>query len=263
MKDQTADAVLICIKKCFTDQYYDLGYLPRRLHSDKGRNYLSELVQSYLRDNHVKFTDSVAYNHQQNGLAEKTHLDLTNMTNSLLNAHKMPKRVWSVAMNHSTYLNNRLHHASIGQTPYEYYYNKKSDLSNLREFGPKILVHVPKRRDKLSPKAKEMIFSGFTDSSVNYLIMDPGCNYVTDATSVYFIDQPPNKPKDRLNLVTVNLPPSDSGSTSSEIDDEDENDQSEDEYEDTAPFEQIDAQYTYDINEQSNFTPDFNLMYLV
>lgn len=89
--------------------------------------------------------------------------------------------------------------------------------------------------------------------------MDPNYKYVTDATSIYFIDQL-TKPKDKLNLITIDLPHGDNKSTSSEVENDD---QIKGEYEDAALFdEQIDAQY--DLNEQlqateqSNFGLDFN-----
>lgn len=244
MPDMTAGEVRKAILKCINDQYLDLGYFPRRIHSDKGRNYLSNEVQTLLREKHISWSDSSAYNHEQNGLAEKTHLDLTNMTNALLNANKMPKRVWSVAMSHAVYLNNRLYHSSIKTTPYEAYTGSKPDLSNLREFGSKILVHIPKhkRNDKLSPKAKEMIFVGHTKTTVNYLVMDLNHNSVTDTTTVYFIDQPSsqNKPNN-INLVFSKVD-SQTESSSNEEDETSHDDEDDDDPQD------------FDVNELVNST---------
>ena len=230
-KDLTADELLKKIQNCFNDQFYDLGYFPKRLHGDQGRNYLSNIVQDYLATNRVKWTDSTAYNHQQNGLAEKTHLDLTNMTNSLINSNQMPKRVWSVAMNYATRVSNLLHHSSINQTPFECYYGYKPDLSHLREFGCKVLVHIPKhkRSNKLSPKAKEMIFVGHTDTTVNYLVMDMKHSSVTDTTAVHFIDESAKSNRSKsIKINTLLLPheadssseDKDSGSNSSEEEDD-------------------------------------------
>ena len=62
LKNLTALEVLKAIQKCFNDQFHDIGYFPSRMHGDKGANYLSNLVQDYLRQNRVQWTDSTAYN---------------------------------------------------------------------------------------------------------------------------------------------------------------------------------------------------------
>lgn len=82
-RNQEASELLIAFQQCYADQSYDLGYYPKRMHSDKGTNYLSETIQKFLLGNGTKPTNSSPENHQQNGLAERVHQDLTNMTAAL------------------------------------------------------------------------------------------------------------------------------------------------------------------------------------
>jgi hypothetical protein len=50
LKSLDANEMLKCIKTCFVDQKYDIGFIPNRIHSDRGTNYNNELIKSFLLD---------------------------------------------------------------------------------------------------------------------------------------------------------------------------------------------------------------------
>lgn len=78
----------------------------------------------------------------------------------------MDKRFWAEAINMAAYLVNRTPctrlRDSETKTPEEAFTNEKSDLTNLKLFGSKIMVMKPKeKRRKWDKNASEMIFVGY------------------------------------------------------------------------------------------------------
>lgn len=73
------------------------------------------------------------------------------MVRSMLFDSNLPSKLWAEAMFTAVYLANRLFIRTINKTPFEYYFEKKTDLSNIKEsFSDRILVHVTKeKRNKL------------------------------------------------------------------------------------------------------------------
>ena len=190
LSDLTGESLREAIQMCFCDQNSDIGTVPRRLHSDRGTNYESRVVQEYLLGKETKWTSSTAENKESNGLAENTVQHIVNMTTALLLRAKCPKRCWGPAMNYAVYLSNRVMNSTTKRTPFEAYLGRKPDLAHLKRFGRPVEVHIPKKsRKKFSPKTIEMKFAGFKDCKSNCFVMDTKHTYVTTATSVYFIEE--------------------------------------------------------------------------
>ena len=82
------------------------------------------------------------------------------------------KMYWPYCVKTAVYLGNRsLANTKLTKTPYELFYGKKPDLSNLRLYGSTVYVRIPdeKRKSKLYPKAEKGKLLGYTD--VGYLIL--------------------------------------------------------------------------------------------
>ena len=97
----------------------------------------------------------------------------------LISAKHLPKneRLWAEAVNAACYIRNRLFSSATSETtktPYEILLNKKPDLSNLRIFGSKSYVHIPKakRQGKFSERAKVGYLVGY-DRGNSYRIYLP------------------------------------------------------------------------------------------
>ena len=60
----------------------------------------------------------------------------------MLHASQLLKFLWGEAVKHAVYLKNRTSTKSLnGKTPYEVYFGKKPNITNLHEFGCKVWVH--------------------------------------------------------------------------------------------------------------------------
>ncbi|KAI8891733.1 hypothetical protein BC833DRAFT_507722, partial [Globomyces pollinis-pini] len=58
---------------------------------------------------------------------------------------QLPWNYWGFALLTFVYLKNRSPHRSLHRaTPYEFWYNRLPDLTNLRTFGYPCFVHLPK-----------------------------------------------------------------------------------------------------------------------
>ena len=78
-------------------------------------------------------------------------------------AKNLPKLLWPEAVAYTNYIKNQSPTKALGTgiMPYETFFGKKPDVSQLEEFGTKCWVTVPDQlRRKLDPKAEEHIFIG-------------------------------------------------------------------------------------------------------
>lgn len=84
-------------------------------------------------------------------------------------------RYWGYAAKTAVYLRNRSPSKAIkGKSPEEIWSGERVDLSHLRVFRCKVLVHIPKdKRKKWSPKGRECIFVGYSETQKGYACVDP------------------------------------------------------------------------------------------
>ncbi len=84
---------------------------------------------------------------------------------ALLHASGLPRYLWAEAVRHVVWLLNRTSTKAVdGKTPYEAAFNKKPDLSNVREWGEKVWVRV-EGGDKLGGRVREGRWMGIDDRS--------------------------------------------------------------------------------------------------
>ena len=76
----------------------------------------------------------------QNGGVERYNDTLAVKVRTLLFGAGLPARFWSAALLHAVYLHNRLVHSAMRQTPYEGWYGRCPDISQLKKFGSWVCV---------------------------------------------------------------------------------------------------------------------------
>ena len=93
-------------------------------------------------------------------------------------------------MNTATYISNRTYNRKLNMTPFEAYTGSKPNLTHLRKFGAQALVHIPKdKRNKLEPRATKMRLVGYTETSVNYRLIDESNKRIFIETNVHFLKE--------------------------------------------------------------------------
>lgn len=101
---------------------------PKRFNSDRGGEYMSENLKTYLQKQGIEFQYTSSYTPQLNGVAERKNRTLIEMTRCLLNDSNLPKQFWAEGVNTANYLQNRLLTTSTGKTPYELWHGKRPQI---------------------------------------------------------------------------------------------------------------------------------------
>ena len=114
-------------------------------------------------------------NSKQNGIVERPHRTLADMTRAALMDAGLSNRYWSDSIIHAVFVKNRLPHKAFDmeRTPYEMLTGSKPDLSQLRIFGSPITTRKPgKRPVKLDPHCYNGIFLRYTKTMKNIVYLD-------------------------------------------------------------------------------------------
>ena len=128
-----------------------------------------------------------AHSSAQNGLAEKPNQDLARMMRSMLYGAGLGSKYWSYALRHAVYLKNRLPHSSLAWcTPYEKFNGCKPDLSKLKTFGSRVLIHNGKRKAKLDDISSVGTFLTYKGTNKIMYVRDRHSNEERIATHAAF-----------------------------------------------------------------------------
>ncbi|KAA8490487.1 Retrovirus-related Pol polyprotein from transposon TNT 1-94 [Porphyridium purpureum] len=148
-----------------------LGAKAKRVRSDKGGEFASLYVQRHLQDSGITWENTSAYTPELNGMAERMNRTLLEKVRSLLFDSNLPLENWSNALLTANYLRNRISN-NRGKTPIEIAFRQRPDLSNLRIYGSRAFVHIPKQlRGKLETRSAIGCLVGYGNVHSVYRIL--------------------------------------------------------------------------------------------
>ncbi|CDO72947.1 hypothetical protein BN946_scf185002.g132 [Trametes cinnabarina] len=138
---------------------------------NNGKEFLNRHIKGFLRVHGISLELTAPHSSAQNGIAERSFLTL-----------------WPEAVNYAVYLKNRVPTRAIpDKTPYEAFWGKKPDVSNLHEFGAVCWVlRQDSSIDKLARKSRPCRFLGFSEESRAYRLYDPTTQQVITSRNVVF-----------------------------------------------------------------------------
>lgn len=120
-----------------------------RLRCDGGGEYCSNVFKQYLKERGVVVEYTAAYNPEQTGVAERMNRTIMDRVRSMMAEANADDKLWGEAVMAATYLVNRSPTVALNsKTPFEMYFGRKPDVGNLRVWGCRAYVHVPKQRRK-------------------------------------------------------------------------------------------------------------------
>ena len=161
-----------------------------QVHSNRGGEFMATIFCSFLTDKGVEHQLSIADHPQQNGRAKQFNRTLLEKEETMHHAACLPKNLWNFALDTAVHVYNRtpMRHLQW-KTPIELILKKKPDISYLRVFGCLAYVHIPKdqHKDKLTPKAEEMIFLGYESGTKGYCFLRSNKSIYV-ATTVTFVE---------------------------------------------------------------------------
>ena len=125
---------------------------------------------------------------EMNGLAERMNRTILEKAKCMCAHAGLPYSLWAEAASMATYIYNHLPNAPLkGKSPYELWYGRKPDLSNLKVFGCVAYALVPAaKRRKFADRTEKMRFLGYHKGHRGYKLMERGGNRVFYRTDITF-----------------------------------------------------------------------------
>ena len=166
------------------------GLRVKSIRTDRGGEFLSNELSSYLAKSGILHQKTTAHTPQQNGKAERLNKTLLTTTRALLADSPLDKSFWGEALLTANYLRNVSPTAGKSAVPYTLMFNVKPDLSHLRQFGCTAYVLTPKhqRDGKLAPVSTSGLFVGYPDGTKGYKVYVPGTDTIVISRDVRFVE---------------------------------------------------------------------------
>lgn len=177
------------IKNFIVKAERETGKKLKILRSDNGMEFINKDLRTFFDENGIKHQRSVVYTPQQNGRAEREIRTLVEAARSMISG--MPKHFWAEAVNTAAYVLNQTGPSPVkGKTPFEVFYGKELPLEDLKVFGARVSVLVPKeKRLKLDPKNKIGLFMGYDNEVKGYRVFISSTKKIEVHRDVVFLPQ--------------------------------------------------------------------------
>lgn len=191
------------------------------LRCDNGTEFTNSEVRDVLTKYGIVTEESEPYCHQHNGLAERINRTIQERARALLFESGFPVGMWGLAIHAACYIYNRTPHSALDFiTPFEKFYEKIPDVTNIRIFGARVyaLKETIPKGTKFTPRSNTYYLVGFTKTG--YTVYDTvtqktieTCNVKIDETKLYKNDFPNSNPEtfnisnqNSLEPTVVNVP---------------------------------------------------------
>lgn len=158
--------------------------------TDNGKEYVNNGLGDFLAKNGIKHEKTAPYTPEQNGVAERINRSIVERVRCMLVDAGLNKKFWAEAAVTTGYLLNRIPCRGNSESPEERWTNEKQNLSHIKVFGCKAMVHVPKeKRRKLDAKSNECILMGYSTESKAYRLFDPKTHKIVVSRDVIFVER--------------------------------------------------------------------------
>ena len=137
----------------------------------------------------LEFEFTCGHSSFQNGLAERTIRTLTEMALTMLFHSGLPLIWWPEFVLTASYILNRSPHSALGgATAFKLWKNVAPDVSHFRVVGCLAYGWIPKllRGGKVQPKAKPLVFIGYSSERKGWKLVNPVTKRVTYSRDVVF-----------------------------------------------------------------------------
>ena len=142
---------------------------------DNGSELITNETKAWFATNGIRTQLSAPYDHEQNGLAERTVGIIKTLSACLLHQARLPHKFWPFAVSQATWIRNRQHTVALPgtMTPYEMRHNELADIDMIRVFGCEAYVHTPaEKRATGDPVSKRCIHLGLSTNHKAWIFLD-------------------------------------------------------------------------------------------
>lgn len=160
------------------------------LRTDNGTEYVTKRFEEVLKRSGIQHQMTCTYTPEQNGVSERANRTIVERARCMIFDAKLDTKFWAEACSMAAYIINRTPRVLLGnRTPEEKWSGVKPDVSQLKIFGSKVMVHTPKeKRTKWQAKSKQMIFVGFDDNKKGFRCFDDATKKVIVSRDVIFFE---------------------------------------------------------------------------
>ena len=175
---KTRDEFIEKLRDLIDVKLKSFGAKIKHYHADGGTELISKQVLNLLKREGARYTWNPAETPQLNSTSERRFRTLSERTLSMLLRSSLPVDFWWDAYEASNYITNRLptKTAKGYQTPFEGVFKEIPDLSNLRVWGCKVYLKIPKNymRKDWREKATSGYLMGYSmEGEMGYKIYVP------------------------------------------------------------------------------------------
>ena len=174
-------------RKIVTEVKLDTGNDVLCIRTDHGTEFLSNDFKSFINNRGIIHELATVKTPQQNGRVERAIRNIVDHSISMLSSSNLPLSLWDESTNSSVYIINRMLNSN-NIIPFEKYFGRRVNLSNLRIFGCTGYALIKNDRHKYSSKTKKVFMVGY-HSSNTYRVYCPQNRRVEFACDVKFNEQ--------------------------------------------------------------------------
>ncbi|KAJ9551588.1 hypothetical protein OSB04_015633 [Centaurea solstitialis] len=183
-KDETSSLIINFIKAV----QVQLKLPVQTVRTDNGTELKNSVLKSFYNSFGITQTFSAARTPEQNGVVERRNRTLVEAARSMLAESQLPQYLWAEAVNTACYTQNRsIVHRRFGQTPYHILFGRVPSVGHFKVFGCKCFVlNETENRGKFGPKSDELVFVGYSESSIAYRVLNRQTRVITESINVHF-----------------------------------------------------------------------------
>ncbi|KAJ9565735.1 hypothetical protein OSB04_001701 [Centaurea solstitialis] len=183
-KDETSSLIINFIKAV----QLQLKLPVQTVRTDNGTEFKNSILKSFYNSFGITQTFSAARTPEQNGVVERRNRTLVEAARSMLAESQLPQYLWAEAVNTACYTQNRsIIHRRFGQTPYHILFGRVPSVGHFKVFGCKCFVlNETENRGKFGPKSDELVFVGYSETSIAYRVLNRQTRIVTESINVHF-----------------------------------------------------------------------------
>ncbi|KAI3707507.1 hypothetical protein L6452_26097 [Arctium lappa] len=157
--------------------------------SDNGTEFVNNKLGAFFKTNGIIHQTSCVYTPQQNGVVERKHRHLLNVSRALMFQGNIPLDMWSECLLTATYLINRTPSSVLnGKCPYELVFGFAPVLSHLRNFGCLCFAVKPNVSDKFSSRSEKCVHLGYCNSKKGYKLYSLDSKQIIVSRDVKFYE---------------------------------------------------------------------------
>lgn len=161
----------------------------KRFRSDRGTEYSSNEFIDVYRKHGIIHETTAPYSPEMNGKAERKNRTFSELVVALLISSGAASHWWGEALMTVCYVLNRIPKSKTQVTPFELWKNRKPNVSYFRTWGCLAYVRKPDpKRSKLSSRAYECVFVGYSLNSKSYKFYDINNKVIIESIDADFFE---------------------------------------------------------------------------